>query len=348
MLSAGKIATSGTQAQTLRQISEQLASDLGVKDVSIAQSAIQFSLGVGAGSVSQKLAEALPMKLAAAGIQSATNQIDAAVKKATASLESAGILNVDQVVDSYMKSEEFRRLQSTNRESAQRIESNFQRATSYRESAGTDLRTAVEQRELAQKAETLSRNLNYNNVVEWNRYLRDQGLEGETDRNLLAATVPAFLRSGTFVADRNGEMWFKPYHGQGPSTIASPPTTDRERPSPESTQIRLNRGPGAVIQDRAANDSRARGRSSTSATTGPSEDALRTETNAGVSSVERKLDIHARKATSGRNQLGRDLDEARESVSVTHGLGNQPDGRSARQQLDKKPAEKTGGSSGEW
>ena len=106
-------------------------------------------------------------------------------------MESAGVSSVDQVVDSYMRSEDFRRLQSTNRESAQRIDSNFQRATSYRESAGTDLRTAQEQRELSQKAETLSRNLNYNNVVEWNRYLRDRGLEGETDKNLLAAAVPA-------------------------------------------------------------------------------------------------------------------------------------------------------------
>jgi hypothetical protein len=291
---------------------------------------------------------ALPTRLAAAGIQSTTNQIDAAVKKTTSSLESAGISNVDQVVDSYMRSEEFRRLQTTNRESAQRIESNFQRATSYRESASTDLRIAEEHRELAQKAETLSRNVSYSNVVEWNRYLRDKGLEGETDRNVLAASVPAFLRSGTFVADRDGEMWFKPYQGQGPSTIALPATRDRAGPSPESSPIRLDRGPDAVAEDRIANDSRVRGGSRTSAKTMPSEDALRTETNKGVSSAKQVLDTHARKATLGRNRLGSDLNNARESVSVTHGLGNQQDGRSAGQQLDRTPPERTGGGSGEW
>ncbi len=45
LLSAGKTATSGTQAQTLRQVSQQLASDLGIKDTSVAQSAIRIQPG---------------------------------------------------------------------------------------------------------------------------------------------------------------------------------------------------------------------------------------------------------------------------------------------------------------
>jgi len=348
LLSAGKTATSSTQAQTLRQVSEQLANDLGVKDVSIAQSAIQFSLGVGSGSVSQNLAEALPVRLATAGIQSNTNQIDAAVKKTVSSLESAGISNVDQVVDSYMRSDDFRHLQTTNRESAQRIDSNFQRATSYRESAGADLRTAQEHRELAQKAETLSRNLNYNNVVEWNRYLRDGGLEGETDRNLLAAAVPGFLKSGTFIADRNGEMWFKPYQGQGPSSVAPPPNTHHSHPSREGSPRGLDGDQDAVMQDRSANDRRVRAGATTRVNGLSGEAGLRDKVHEGVASIEGKLDVHAHKTTSGRNRLGRDLDEAKGNVSVTHGLGDQPDGRSAKQRLDKKPPEKTGGGSGEW
>ena len=75
---------------------------------------------------------------------------------------------------------------------------------------------------MAQKAQTLSRNLNFNNVVEWNRYLRDIGLEGESDKTTLAAAVPGFLRTGTFVSGRNEEVWFKPYDGQGPSSVALP------------------------------------------------------------------------------------------------------------------------------
>jgi hypothetical protein len=325
-----------------------LANDLGVKDVSIAQSAIQFSLGVGAGSVSKKFAEALPVKLAAAGIQSTTNQIDAAVRKAASSLESAGITNVEQVVDSYVQSEEFRRLQNTNRESAQRIESNFQRATSYRESASTDLRTAQEYREVAQKAQTLSRNLNFNNVVEWNRYLRDRGLEGQTDKDVLAAAVPGFLNSGTFVADHDGEMWFKPYQGQGPSSVALPSNAYRNHAGRDGSATSLDGNRDTVMQDRSTNDQHVRAVAITRATASLSEEGLRGKVEAGVATVESTLDGNARKATAGRNRLGRELNEAKASVSPTHGLGNQPDERSAKQQLNKSPPEKTGGGSGEW
>ncbi|MBK7592216.1 MAG: hypothetical protein IPI27_13345 [Betaproteobacteria bacterium] len=125
-----------------------------------------------------------------------------------------------------------RSLQNTNRESAQRIDSSLQRARTYRESAGADLRSAQEHRELAQKAQTLSRNLNFNNVVEWNRYLHDVGLEGESDKATLAAAVPGFLRTGTFVSGRNDEVSFKPYQGQGPSSVAQPPDAYRNQAPP--------------------------------------------------------------------------------------------------------------------
>ena len=55
LLSAGKTATSATQAQTLRQVSQQLASDLGIKDTSVAQSAIELSLGVWCGLGKRKV-----------------------------------------------------------------------------------------------------------------------------------------------------------------------------------------------------------------------------------------------------------------------------------------------------
>jgi hypothetical protein len=215
-------------------------------------------LGVGAGSVNEKLSALLPLKLGASGVQRTSNQIDAAARKAASALQSAGVSNVDQVVESYVRSDEFRQLQTTNRESAQRIDSSFQRARTYRESASTDLRSAQEYRELAQKAQTLSRNLNFNNVVEWNRYLRNIGLESESDRTKLAAAVPGFLRSGTFVSDQNGEVWFKPYDGQGPSSVALPPRADGRQAQPGPAGCRSRRDRDLLMQDKSANDGRVR------------------------------------------------------------------------------------------
>ena len=348
MLSVGKTGTSTTQAQTLRQVSQQLASDLGIKDTSVAQSAIELSLGVGAGSVNEKLSALLPLKLGASGVQRTSNQIDIATRKAASALQSAGISNVDQVVDSYVKSDEFRQLQNTNRESAQRIDSSFQRARTYRESASADLRSAQEHRELAQKAQTLSRNLNFNNVVEWNRYLRDIGLEGESDKTTLAAAVPGFLRTGTFVSGRNEEVWFKPYDGQGPSSVALPSNAyGRQTPSNRSDPD-LDRNQDLLMLDRSANDDRVRAAAPRRPLGAAREVAVQAKVDSGVAQIETAVGAAGRQATAGSNTLGRELNEAAENVPITQNLGDQSDGRSAKQRLDRKPPEKTGGATGEW
>jgi hypothetical protein len=103
-----------------------------------------------------------------------------------------------------------------------------------------------------------------------------------------------------------------------------------------------------VIQQRLANDRRVRAGLDASVADSLSEDRLRVKVDEGTATVETKLDVHSHKATAGRNRLGRGLDEAKEKVSAAHGLGDQADGRSAKQQLDKKPPEKTGGGSGSW
>jgi conjugal transfer mating pair stabilization protein TraG len=348
MLSAGKTGTSTTQAQTLRQVSQQLASDLGIKDTSVAQSAIELSLGVGAGTVAEKLNQVLPIRLNANGVQLTSNQLDAAVRKASSSLESAGISSIGQVVDSYIKSDEFRRLQTSNHESARRIDSNFQQSSAYRESASNDMRSAQEYREIAHKAETLSRNLNYSNIVEWNRYLRDQGLEGETDRNALAAAVPGFLKSGTFVADRNGAMWFKPYDGQGLSSVALSPSASNHQSGADGSGATQAPDRGFVMRDRLTNDRlvRAGARSM-----GPTEHLvkdLHENVDRGVAHIERAAATTGRQATVERNKAGREFNDATKSVPITQNVGNQRDGRSAKQRLDRNSPEKTGGASGDW
>jgi hypothetical protein len=307
-----------------------------------------LSLGVGAGTVTEKLSALLPLKLGASGVQRTSNQIDIATRKAASALQSAGISNVDQVVDSYVKSDEFRQLQNTNRESAQRIDSSFQRARTYRESASADLRSAQEHRELAQKAQTLSRNLNFNNVVEWNRYLRNIGLESESDKTTLAAAVPGFLRTGTFVSGRNEEVWFKPYDGQGPSSVALPSNAyGRQTPSNRSDPD-LDRSQDSLMLDRSANDERVRAVAPRWALGVTSEKAVQGKVDSGVAQIETAIRASGRQATAGRNTLGRELNEAAEDVPITQNLGDQSDGRTAKQRLDRKPPEKTGGATGDW
>jgi conjugal transfer mating pair stabilization protein TraG len=346
MLSVGKTGTSTTQAQTLRQVSQQLASDLGIKDTSVAQSAIEFGLGIGAGSVGDKLRQILPIKLGANGTQMASNQIDAAVRRATSSLESAGISSVDQVVGSYLRSDDFRRLQTSNAESAHRIASDFQKSTTYRESAGTDVRTAQEHRELAQKAETLSRNLSFNNVVEWNRYLHDRGLEGETDRNALIAVVPGFLQSGTFVGDQDGAMWFKPYQGHGPSSVTLPQDKYRQSKSGERSETNMEPNRDFVMQERGANDHRVRAGAPSTGVNKSFEKSLTEKVDRGLTHIESATGSARDQAAAGHIRVGREFDDAKENVPVTQSLGNQQDGRSAKQQLDQKISGKPGSDSG--
>ena len=348
MLSVGKTGTTATQAQTLRQVSQQLASDLGIKDTSVAQSAIELSLGVGAGSVTEKLSALLPLKLGASGVQRTSNQIDVATRKAASALHSAGISSVDQVVHSYVTSDEFRQLQNTNRESAQRIDSSFQRARTYRESASADQRSAQEHRELAQKAQTLSRNLNFNNIVEWNKYLRSIGLEGETDRATLAAAVPGFLRTGTFISGRNEEVWFKPYEGQGPSNVALPANAYRRHAPSDQWAHELDRSHDLLMLHRSANDDRVRAIAPRRPPGLAGKTELGGRVDSGVALIETAVDASGRQASAGNNILARELNEAAENVPITQNLGNQSDGRSAKQRLDRKPPEKTGGATGEW
>ncbi|MBK6603819.1 MAG: hypothetical protein IPG28_20360 [Betaproteobacteria bacterium] len=143
-------------------------------------------------------------------------------------------------------------------------------------------------------------------------------------------------------------MSFKPYQGQGPSSVAQPPDAYRNQANRDVSEPTLDGDHRAIIQDRLANDRFVRGGEVAPSRGVPSSDDLRRKVNEGVAGVESKLDANARRATTSRNQLGQALNDATENVSATHGLGDQPDGRSARQQMERKPPEKTGGGSGEW
>ena len=200
---------------------------------------------------------------------------------------------------------------------------------------------------MAQKAQTLSRNLNFNNVVEWNRYLRNMGLEGESDKATLAAAVPGFLSTGTFVSGRNEEMWFKPYDGQGPSSVALPSNAyGRQAPSDRSDPD-LDRNQDLLMLDRSANDDRVRA-AAPRRPLGAAAKKVQAKVDSGVAQIETAVGAAGRQATAGSNTLGQELNEAAENVPITQNLGDQSDGRSAKQRMDRKPPEKTGGATGEW
>ena len=63
----------------------------------------------------------------------------------------------------------------------------------------------------------------------------------------------------------------------------------------------------------------------------------------GVARIEKAAGSARDKAAAGSLEIGREFNDAKQSVPITQNLGNQPDGRSAKQQLDKKSPDKTGG-----
>ena len=135
------------------------------------------------------------------------------------------------------------------------------------------------------------------------------------------------------------QMWFKPYDGQGPSSVALPPSADARQARPDSSDASLDRDRDLLMQDRSANDGRVRaaaprrvGRRIKRARPARKVDG------GGGSGLELPVGSAAREAAAGRNALGREFNEAVENVPITQNLGDQPDGRGAKQRLEKRAA----------
>ena len=110
----------------------------------------------------------------------------------------------------------------------------------------------------------------------------------------------------------------------------------------------MDRNHDLLMQDRSANDDRVRAAAPRRPLGAAREVTVQAKVDSGVAQIETAVGAAGRQATAGSNTLGRELNEAAENVPITQNLGDQSDGRSAKQRLDRKPPEKTGGATGEW
>lgn len=328
--STGKTGSHSTQAQAVNQITDQLARDLGIKDISRAESAISATLGAGIpGGIAS---------LKASGTQATSNQIEAAVKKAKQALQQHAITSADQVVSDYRNSDEFKHLRTSNQEAASRIDSSFQQANSYRESSTLAHQRAKELRETAQKAETLSTSLTGDHTVAINNMLARRGLAHESDPNKLAPVVEEYLNN------------YNPYGPFRPTPLMEggidptlPPASlrgDFQAGSPGG-------GPGGL--SRISNDAavhRHMGNLDPNSTVG--DGGVKNRVESGQQDADGAVTQATNAVREGRNGLSHQFHEAKDNVSPMHNLGNQSDGRSAHQQVRDDPGPNKGGSGGKW
>ena len=145
---------------------------------------------------------------------------------------------------------------------------------------------------------------------------------------------------------KDGAMWFKPYQGQGPSSVALPQDNYRHLTSGDGSEAKRDLDRGFVMQDRLDNDHRVRAQTPSIGIGKHLEKSLSENVDSGVARIEEATGRARDKATAGSLEVGREFNDAKQNVPVTQNLGNQPDGRSAKQRLEKKPPEKTAAETG--
>lgn len=368
----GKTGSHSTQAQVVNQASDQLAHDIGIRDTSAARSALSIGLGIGGGAalsdpnspegVAQRksmVGELLKAtKIGAAGDQSTTNQVDAAVKKAQGYLYQHGITSADGVVNDYRNSDEFKHLQTSDRQAADRIDSGVQTANTYRESSTVNHQRAKEHRATAQRAETLSATMSVDDTVAINNIRAKMGLAQEHDPRKLEPVIEKYLET------------YKPYYGPDPTPLT--PGNDLARihagtapgmgkngmiDSPEylekyraefdaATPGAGKAGVGAANRENNAKVTARRGGLDPNSTVG--DGGVKERVKAGQASAGAAVAQEGKAANAGKKKLEGRFEDAKDNTSLAHYLGNQPDGRSAHQQLQKEPPPNKGGASEKW
>lgn len=342
----GKTGSHSTQAQVVNEVTDRFAKETGITDKSVAQSAISTILeakaGVGGGIPFTKIEASVTTALKAEGKQATSNEVQAAVKHANDALDKHGITSADQVVNDYRKSDEFKHLQSSNREAADRIDSGLQKANTYRESSTTAYQQAKEQRETAQRAETLSTSMTADDTVAFNNIRAKMGLAQESDPRKLAPVVEKYLET------------YKPYYGSSMPTPLVDGGIDPALSTPASLRGEFNAttpGAGKAGLIDADHDNRAKVRQRSggldpSAAVG--DGGLKGRVEHGQQVAATAVTQADTPAKNGKRNLEGQFQEAKDNTSPTHHLGDQPDKRSAHQQLQKNPAPNKGGSSGKW
>jgi conjugal transfer mating pair stabilization protein TraG len=351
LMSLGNSGSDGTSVQDRRAAAESLARDLGIKDVSVADSALTARLG---GRLPQGWSPIIGA-IESAGSQKNANEIQAAVSNAERSLREKSLSHQAQVMTSFMNSDDFRSLRQSNQEAAHRIESAYQDYKATRHSYSDEQREADQYQEVARRAEVFSRTYTWNNVARFNEFLKGRGHLGSIDRDTITADFKDFLMSGGIASDGRGKEFWVPYDGTGPTPTNLRSDTNKNVVSNDPTFAATTSGNSfseASVRDAAAtNDRRVQ--------TARSQSGLSPDRAVGSGDLAQKIDAERTAVTDktsggavdvemGRRQNVQQFKDAKENVPWWHKLGVQPDGRSAKQQLDKSKEPQSGGGTGDW
>jgi hypothetical protein len=347
------LGTSGSDAismQDRRAAAESLAHELGISDVSVADSVLTARLG---GTLPKGWSPIMGA-IENAGSQRTANQIQAAVSNAERSLREKALSHQAQVLTSFMNSDEFRSLRQSHQEAAHRLESAYQEYKATRSTYSSEQREAEQYQEVARRAEVFAKTYTWNDVARFNEFLKARGHLGSIDRDTITADFKAFLMSGGIVADGKGKEFWVPYEGTEPTITPLRPDAHRTIVS-NDPMFDANTSDGALsgqkVKDAATeNDSRVR-RGQSRAGVSPNQtvaaDELPHRIEAEKSEVTERTTTPAVNVERRRRENVEQLREAEENVSWWHKLGVQPDGRSAKQQLDDSKKPQSGGS-GDW
>ena len=336
LMSLGTSGSEGTSVQDRRAAAETLARDLGIKDVSVADSAITARLG---GTLPKGWSPIIG-SIESAGSQKNANEIQAAVSNAERSLREKSLSHQAQALTSFMNSDEFRSLRQSNQEATHRIESAYQSYKSTRGTYSSEQREAEQYQEVARRAEVFSKTYSWNDVARFNEFLKERGHLGSIDRDTVTADFKAFLMSGGIVSDGKGKEFWVPYDGTGPTLTELRSDTHKTVVSNDPT-FAANTSGDALSEERvtdaaAANDHRVR---QAQAQAGVSPDRA-----VGAGDLPQKIDAEKTAVTDktvsgavdvekGRRENVEQFNDAKDNVSWWHWLGDQPDGRSAHQQV---------------
>lgn len=341
-----------SQTQRLRAIRDNLAQDLGITDSSDANSVLALTIGNRAGggrqppdTIAGRIAAMVPVD--ATGQQKTSNQISAAVKRAQAAADDISVTDTGTFVNDWARSEDFKRLSGSNQEEANRIAASIGEARAFRESASAAFRQSDEYRQSAElvKNAALSGKLDW--TPEFNEFLHRNNALGATGDEALMWANRFFNESGIGIGI-DGTPKAVLFEGAGPGNVTVTPGSYRDP---------------AVLEARAANATLTVGGETASADSvtgwgagqrerveavGVNADASvpRSETRlqqdmADAEAAERaRREEYQGEVGRGRVNLDKGFDEAADKTSIFHHLGDQLDGRSARQQLEQAQDEK--------
>ena len=321
LMSLGTSGSDGTSVQDRRAAAESLARDLGIKDVSVADSVLTARLG---GTLPKGWSPIIGA-IENAGSQKTANEIQASVSNAERSLREKSLSHQAQVLQSFMSSEDFRSLRQSNQEASQRLESAYQDYKATRHTYSSEQREAEQYQEVARRAEVFSKTYTWNDVARFNEFLKARGHLGSIDRDTVTADFKAFLMSGGIVSDGRGKEFWVPYEGTAPTVTALRSDTHRSVVSNDPAFAENTSVDGLsaerVTNAAAANDRRVRDAASqagVSAQQTVGADGLPQKIDAEKTAVTDKTGGTAVDVEKGRRQNVEQFNDAKDNVSWWH------------------------------